>query len=195
MSTITSVRNSWTAVLAVSLATFSVVTMEMLPVGLLTSIAGTLSITIGNASLMISLPVLLAALFAAFVVILSGGIDRRWILCGLLALLVVANLVSTLASNLTLMLAAWILVGFCRGEYGKSRAVWRRAWFRRMPLAWRHRLSSVVLLLHRYWAYLWRVYWRCNRLALGIWKHGNFQCTGAGTPPCGHSGVVRCGFG
>ncbi|MCE9900179.1 MFS transporter [Raoultella terrigena] len=110
-----SVRRRWTAVIAVGLATFSVVTTEMLPVGLLTSIAETLSITTGSAGLMISLPALLAALFAPFVVIASGGIDRRWILCGLLALLVIANLASALAPNLILMLAARILVGFCMG--------------------------------------------------------------------------------
>ncbi|GEC65803.1 MFS transporter [Raoultella terrigena] len=110
-----SVRRRWTAVIAVGLATFSVVTTEMLPVGLLTSIAETLSITTGSAGLMISLPALLAALFAPFVVIASGGIDRRWILCGLLALLVIANLASALAPNLILMLAARVLVGFCMG--------------------------------------------------------------------------------
>ncbi|ROS21162.1 putative MFS family arabinose efflux permease [Raoultella terrigena] len=110
-----SVRRRWTAVIAVGLATFSVVTTEMLPVGLLTSIAETLSITTGSAGLMISLPALLAALFAPFVVIASGGIDRRWILCGLLALLVIANLASALAPNLIVMLAARILVGFCMG--------------------------------------------------------------------------------
>lgn len=114
-STMKPVRNSWTAVIAVGLATFSVVTTEMLPVGLLTSIAGTLCITTGNAGLMISLPALLAALFAPVVVIASGGIDRRRILCGLLALLVIANLASALAPNLILMLAARILVGFCIG--------------------------------------------------------------------------------
>jgi len=114
-STMTSARASWTPVLAVGLATFSVVTTEMLPVGLLTSIAGTLSITTGHAGLMISLPALLAALFAPFVVIASGGIDRRRILCGLLALLVIANLACALAPNLMIMLAARILVGFCMG--------------------------------------------------------------------------------
>lgn len=114
-STMKSCRSPWAAVTAVSLATFSVVTTEMLPVGLLTSIAETLSITTGSAGLMISLPALLAALFAPFVVIASGGIDRRWILCGLLSLLTMANLASALATNLTLMLAARILVGFCMG--------------------------------------------------------------------------------
>ena len=111
----TTARGLWSPVLAVGLATFSVVTTEMLPVGLLTAIAGTLSVTTGNAGLMISLPALLAALFAPFVVIASGGIDRRVILCGLLLLLVMANLTSALAPNLAIMLIARALVGFCMG--------------------------------------------------------------------------------
>ncbi|TCW43443.1 putative MFS family arabinose efflux permease [Phytobacter diazotrophicus] len=115
LSGATTARGLWTPVLAVGLATFSVVTTEMLPVGLLTAIAGTLSVTTGNAGLMISLPALLAALFAPFVVIASGGIDRRVILCGLLVLLVMANLISALAPNLTIMLIARALVGFCMG--------------------------------------------------------------------------------
>ncbi|WP_407435994.1 MFS transporter [Lelliottia sp.] len=114
-STLPSVRSAWMPVIAVGLATFSVVTTEMLPVGLLTVIAGTLDISTGNAGLMISLPAMLAALFAPFVVIASGGIDRRLILCGLLALLVIANLASALAPDLIIMLAARTVVGFCMG--------------------------------------------------------------------------------
>ncbi|WP_328701279.1 MFS transporter [Cellvibrio polysaccharolyticus] len=100
---------------AVGLATFSVVTTEMLPVGLLTSIANTLESSTGTAGLMISLPALLAALFAPLVVIASGGIDRRKILCVLLGLLMIANIASALAADMRWMLAARILVGFCMG--------------------------------------------------------------------------------
>ncbi|QXR36767.1 MFS transporter [Alcaligenes aquatilis] len=108
-------RQSWLAVGAVGLATFSVVTTEMLPVGLLTSIAGSLQTSTGKAGLLISLPALLAALFAPLVVLVSGGVDRRRILCGLLALLVVANIASALAPSIVWMLAARVLVGFCMG--------------------------------------------------------------------------------
>lgn len=114
-STDASIQHPWLAVVAVGLATFSVVTTEMLPVGLLTSIANTLDSSTGTAGLMISLPALLAALFAPLVVIASGGIDRRKILCGLLGLLVLANIASALAPDMHWMLAARILVGFCMG--------------------------------------------------------------------------------
>jgi predicted MFS family arabinose efflux permease len=111
----TSVQHPWLAVTAVGLATFSVVTTEMLPVGLLTPIAKTLDTSPGTAGLMISLPALLAALFAPLAVIASGGVDRRRILCGLLGLLVVANIASALAPSMAWMLAARVLVGFCMG--------------------------------------------------------------------------------
>ncbi|MEQ9917566.1 MFS transporter [Pectobacterium aroidearum] len=108
-------QHLWLAVVAVGLATFSVVTTEMLPVGLLNPIADTLNTSTGTAGLMISLPALLAALFAPLVVIVSGGTDRRRILCGLLTLLVIANIASALAQNIGWMLAARMLVGFCMG--------------------------------------------------------------------------------
>jgi len=105
----------WLAVVAAGLATFSVVTTEMLPVGLLTGIAEHLGTRTGTVGLTLSLPALLAAVFAPIAVIASGGADRRWILAGLLALLVVANLASALAPDITWLLAARVLVGFCMG--------------------------------------------------------------------------------
>lgn len=111
----TSPRYPWLAVAAMGLATFSVVTTEMLPVGLLTTIAGALETSTGSAGLMISLPALLAAFFAPLVVIAAGNLDRRWILCGLLGLLVIANIASALAPDMLWMLIARALVGFCMG--------------------------------------------------------------------------------
>ncbi|MCM2454818.1 MFS transporter [Rhizobium sp. CG4] len=105
----------WPAVLTVGLATFSVVTTEMLPVGLMTSISTALETSVGTAGLMISLPALLAALFAPFVLLVAGSVDRRHILAGLLALLVAANVASALAPSMGWLLAARIIVGFCMG--------------------------------------------------------------------------------
>lgn len=108
-------KTQWLPVVAVGLATFIVVTAEMLPIGLLTPIAEALDTTAGTAGLMISLPALLAAFFAPLVVLASGGIDRRKILCGLLAMLVLSNLASAMATGIVSMLAARVLVGFCIG--------------------------------------------------------------------------------
>ena len=108
-------RHPWLAVSAVGLSTFSVVTTEMLPVGLLTPIADALGISAGDAGWLISLPALLAAVCAPLLVIAAGTLDRRLILRALLALLVVANLASALAPGIGSMLAARALVGLCMG--------------------------------------------------------------------------------
>jgi predicted MFS family arabinose efflux permease len=108
-------RHPWLAVGATGLATFSVVTTEMLPVGLLTPIANALGTSTGSVGLTLTLPSLLAALFAPVVVVAAGGMDRRRILCGLLVLLVLANLASALAPGISWLLAARVLVGFCIG--------------------------------------------------------------------------------
>ncbi|KRG62178.1 transporter [Stenotrophomonas humi] len=108
-------RHPWLAVSAVGLATFSVVTTEMLPVGLLTSIAAALGSSTGDAGWLISLPAMLAAVSAPLVVIAAGALDRRLILRALLGLLLLANLASALAPNMAAMLMARALVGLCMG--------------------------------------------------------------------------------
>ncbi|WP_258058042.1 MFS transporter, partial [Serratia marcescens] len=106
---------AWLATLTVGLSTFTVVTAEMLPVGLLTPIVNTLNATIGRAGLLISLPALFAALFAPLVVLGARRTDRRSLLAGFLLLLIAANLLAAAATSLALLFAARILLGFCIG--------------------------------------------------------------------------------
>ncbi|MFS2327561.1 MFS transporter [Brucella sp. H1_1004] len=108
-------HRGWASICVLGLTTFTVVTTEMLPVGLLTSIARTLEISVGNAGLIISVPAFLAAFFAPFVIIMGGDIDRRHILAGLLILLTAANIASAIAPSFYLLLAARVAVGFCIG--------------------------------------------------------------------------------
>lgn len=105
----------WRPVIAIGLSTFAVVTTEMLPIGLLTPMAASFGSPVGAAGLAISLPALLAGLFAPVVLVVSGGMDRRRILIRLLILLVLANLACAVAPSIGWLLAARILVGFCMG--------------------------------------------------------------------------------
>lgn len=105
----------WFAVSAIGLSTFSVVTTEMLPIGLLSPIAETLNTRVSSASLMVSLPALLAAFFSPLVLLVSGRINRRTILCVLMLLLICANLASAAATNIHWLLAARVVVGLCIG--------------------------------------------------------------------------------
>lgn len=108
-------RRSWPSVYAVGLSTFAVVTTEMLPVGLMTPIAEALHTSVGSAGLMISVPAILAALFAPIVVLAAGGIDRRRLLVGLLIMLIIANVASALATTIGWLLVTRVIVGFCMG--------------------------------------------------------------------------------
>lgn len=107
--------HDWPSVCVVGLATFAVVTTEMLPVGLMTPIAGTLETSLGTAGLMISVPAILAAFFAPVVILVAGGVDRRHILAALLVLLTLANIASGFATSIVWLLGARIIVGFCMG--------------------------------------------------------------------------------
>jgi predicted MFS family arabinose efflux permease len=108
-------RRGWPGVAAAGLATFSVVTTEMLPVGLLLPIADSLDMSAGMGGLMLSVPAIVAAVCAPLVVVGAGRVDRRRLLCGLVALLACANLASALAPGMAAFLAARILVGVCIG--------------------------------------------------------------------------------
>jgi predicted MFS family arabinose efflux permease len=105
----------WPAVAAVAAATFSVVTTEMLPVGLLTSLAVELRVSEGVAGLTMTVPGLVAALAAPLITIAAGRRDRRWVLVGLVVLLAVANLLSAITPNLPLLVALRVLVGVAIG--------------------------------------------------------------------------------
>ena len=103
------------ATFAIALSTFTVVTAEMLPVGLLTPIVSTLNATIGRAGLLVSLPALFAALFAPLVVLGARRTDRRSLLIAFLLLLIAANLLAAAATSMALLFTARILLGFCIG--------------------------------------------------------------------------------
>ncbi|RST01014.1 MFS transporter, partial [Streptomyces sp. WAC05374] len=111
----TPARGGRAAVLAVALATFTVVTSEMLPVGLLTPIGGTLAVTEGTAGLTLAVTGLVAALAAPLVAPGLRGLDRRRALVGLMGVLAVGNLLCAGAAGFAVMAAGRVLVGIGMG--------------------------------------------------------------------------------
>lgn len=108
-------RGGWPAVLAVAAATFLVVTSEMLPVGLLTSIGPDLGASAGTAGLAMTVPGLVAALCAPALSAATARLDRRAVLAALAGLLAVADLGSAAAPGLPALLASRVLVGVAIG--------------------------------------------------------------------------------
>ncbi|MEV4881333.1 MFS transporter [Streptomyces cyaneofuscatus] len=107
----------WLAVLAVTLGIFSLMTSELLPVGLLTPVGTALDVSEGTAGLMVTVPGLVAAVSAPLVTVATGRVDRRIVLVVLIGLMGAANLASAFATSFTVVLIARFLIGVSVGGF------------------------------------------------------------------------------
>ena len=108
---------SWFALLSVAIGAFALVTSEFLPVGLLSSVAADLHVSVGTAGLMVTAPGIIAAFAAPLVTVSVGKLDRRILLCLLTLLMVIANLVSAFAPNFTVLVIGRLLLGIGIGGF------------------------------------------------------------------------------
>ncbi|MFF6804013.1 MFS transporter [Streptomyces sp. NPDC012616] len=107
----------WLAVVAVTLGIFSIVTTEILPIGLLTKIGAGFTVSDGMAGLMMTMPGLLAAIAAPVVTVATARIDRRLMLCVFMILLAVANFLAAAAPAYWMVLLSRVLVGIVIGGF------------------------------------------------------------------------------
>lgn len=113
----TTERRDWWGVAAVMVGIFLLVTAEQLPIGLLSQVAGSLSVTPGTAGLLITVPGVVAAFAAPLLPVAVGRLDRRWLLTGLMALMTLASLLGAVAEGFAMLLATRVLVGVCIGGF------------------------------------------------------------------------------
>ncbi|MFD3872278.1 MFS transporter [Streptomyces sp. NPDC058623] len=113
----TSPVRAWLAVIALSLGTFSFVTTETLPIGLLPSIGAGVDVSVGTAGFLVTGFAAVAAITAAPLTTLCGRVDRKWLLVGLLVMYVVGNLLATVASSYGALLSARVLVALAHGVF------------------------------------------------------------------------------
>lgn len=104
-------KRGWAAVGAVAAATFTVVTSEMLPVGLLTPVGGALEVSEGTAGLALTVTGLVAAVSAPLIMPAVGRTDRRAVLRALMLLLAAGNLLAAWAPHFGVLMAGRVLVG------------------------------------------------------------------------------------
>lgn len=122
MSTTTLARprsplTGWLAVTSLMLGIFAIVTSEILPIGLLTAIGADFGISDGITGLTMTLPGIVAAVAAPVVTLTTARLDRRVMLCVLMAVLAVADVLAATATSYWVMLISRVLVGLTIGGF------------------------------------------------------------------------------
>ncbi|MFE2880440.1 MFS transporter [Streptomyces roseus] len=108
---------SWLAVIGLALGVFSFVTTETLPIGLLPSIAEGTKVSLGSAGFLVTGFAVLAAVTAAPLTALTGRVDRKWLLVGLMVLYVAGNFMAAAVSGYALLLTARLIVALAHGVF------------------------------------------------------------------------------
>ncbi len=104
-------RNTWPAVAAIALGSFALVFSEVIPIGLLGDISGHLHVSVGAGGLMVVVPAVAAAVAAPLLTLCSARLERRAVLVGLSALVLVSDVIAGLAPGIGVMLAARAVLG------------------------------------------------------------------------------------
>ncbi|MFD6095830.1 MFS transporter [Nocardiopsis flavescens] len=114
----------WVAVGVLTLATFVVVTSEMLPVGVLTPMADGLSIPPGAAGASLTITGLVSAVTAPVVPRLLGDLDRRAVLAAAMVVLAVGNGLTAVSEGFGTLVVSRVVLGIGMGTvWGMAAAV------------------------------------------------------------------------
>ena len=108
-------QQRWGAILTLMLATFSVVTTEMIPIGLLTPIVEDFSVSLATTGFLMTLPAITAAISSPLIVLFTRSVDRKTLLLIGALLLTLCNLVAALTPYYWLLLISRLFVGVCIG--------------------------------------------------------------------------------
>jgi predicted MFS family arabinose efflux permease len=113
----TDARYAWSAVLSMTLCVAALIASEFMPVSLLSPIAADLGITEGQTGQAISVSGAFAVLTSLLVASLTRNIDRRIVVIGFTALLVVSGLAVAFAPNYTFLMIGRALLGVSIGGF------------------------------------------------------------------------------
>jgi predicted MFS family arabinose efflux permease len=108
---------SWPGVLAIALGALSLVVTEFLPVGLLSGISRYLGVAEGTAGLVVTATAILGFIAAPVTAIAIGKVDRKRVLLGLTALLIISSVLSWTAGSFAMLLVARIILGIGVGGF------------------------------------------------------------------------------
>ncbi|MBX4908863.1 MULTISPECIES: MFS transporter [Rhizobium] len=105
------------AIFALTIAAYAIGTTEFVIVGLLPTVATDLNITLPLAGLIVSVYALGVTFGAPILTALTGKIERKPLLLGLMALFIVGNTIAALSPGYDLLLVARVIAAFAHGVF------------------------------------------------------------------------------
>jgi DHA1 family inner membrane transport protein len=105
------------ALFALTIAAYAIGTTEFVIVGLLPTVASDLSITLPLAGLIVSIYALGVTFGAPVITALTGRIERKPLLIGLMALFIGGNVMAALSPTYEMLLVARVLSAFAHGVF------------------------------------------------------------------------------
>lgn len=112
----------WGAVLSLALGVFGLLTAEYLPASLLTPMSADLGVSESLIGQAVTLTAAAAVLSGLFTAIVTRRLDRRVVLFGFTALMIISNLFIAAFPNIFVLLAMRILLGFALGGFWSMAA-------------------------------------------------------------------------
>lgn len=113
----------WAATIALAVGIFILITIEELPIGVLSVMAPDLGVSEGVAGLAVTVPGVLAGVVAIFTPVIAGSLDRRLVLVLALASVVVSCVLSVIAPTFAVLLLARLFAGVSIGLYWAVLAI------------------------------------------------------------------------
>ncbi|MFJ5369262.1 MFS transporter [Bosea sp. CER48] len=110
-------KPAWAAVTSLTFGVFGLVTAEFLPASLLTPMAADVGVSVGAAGQAVTATAVVGAIAGLAAAIVTRGIDRRIVIWSLTGLLIVSSALAAVATNLTTLLFARVLLGIGLGAF------------------------------------------------------------------------------
>lgn len=110
-------KPAWDAVTSLTFGVFGLVTAEFLPASLLTPMAADVGVSVGAAGQAVTATAVVGAIAGLAAAIVTRGIDRRIVIWSLTGLLIVSSIIAAVATNLTTLLFARVLLGIGLGAF------------------------------------------------------------------------------
>ncbi len=111
------VRNAWGAVMAMSLAAFTLVASEFMPVSLLTPVAADLHITEGQAGMGISVSGLFALITALLIAPVAARVERKQLMLSMIMVMVASGAIVAFATGVEMFMLGRALIGVAIGGF------------------------------------------------------------------------------